>query len=281
MASTANAPRARQLGAELRDLRKRARMSMVEVASQLGRTHSHISRWENGNLTPSEADTAAVLAVLGITGEERDRLLDLARDAADPNWVAPGTDRQLSALMAYERTARTIIDVEPLIVPGLMQTAEYARATMIAFGATRGEAEHRAMVRLGRQHVLTDRSPVEMITVIGEHALRYPPCEPVVMTEQLHQLLTLGKRDNVSMHVLPMTRPSAPALSGPWVVIEDARTKPVLHLEHYSSSATLTDAKTVARYREAADTLRKVAMSPDESAEFIADVINEQETTQP
>lgn len=279
MPSSAETPRARQLGAELRQAREAQRLSTRELGELVGRGSSHVSRWENGKLTPSEADAAGVLAVLGVTGSERDRLLELARDAADPNWVAPGVDRQLSALIGYERTAQRIVAVEPLLIPGLMQTVDYARACIMAFGATRGEADQRATHRVGRQHVLHNRHPVHMTAVIGEHALRTAPCDADVMVEQLRHLVTLGELDNVEIKVLPSGRPSAPALMGPWVLLEFRDTRPVLHLEHYSVSTTLTDPKTIARYQEAADTLRKTAMNAIESAAFIAGIADTMEDT--
>ena len=140
MPSTADTPRARQLGAELRAARKAAGLSTSELGTRLGRSHTHVSRWENGKLTPREADVGAVLGILGVTGDERERLLQLARDAGDPNWVAPGVGKQLTVLTEYERTAQRITDVEPLLIPGLLQTGNYARSIMLGAGATRGEA---------------------------------------------------------------------------------------------------------------------------------------------
>jgi hypothetical protein len=150
---------------------------------------------------------------------------------------------------------------------------------MIAFGATSGEAEQRAMMRLGRRHVLTDDSPKTLHAIIGEYALRFPLCSREVMLEQLREIEKMAQLDNVTIQVLPMDRPTAPALTGGWGLIEFDRTKPVVHLEHYSVGSTVTDAKTIARYQAAADTLREAAMSPGDSTGLIADVIAEWETT--
>ncbi|MDV6014075.1 helix-turn-helix transcriptional regulator [Haloechinothrix sp. LS1_15] len=273
MASTADTPRARQLGAELRQARTEAGLTTTQLGKQLGRSHTHVSRWENGKLAPSAEDTAAVLGILGVTGEERDRLLDLARAAADPNWVAPGVDKQLAALREYERTASMIIDVEPMLIPGLMQTPAYARQIITEFGATSGEADHRSMVRLGRQHVLTDDPPVTFHAIIGEYALRYQPCTDDVMVGQLRHLAKLAQADNVTVQVLPIGVSHAAAMTGPWVWISFTDdSKPVVHLEHYCSSATITDERTVERYKIAADTLCEAAMSPSESIELIATI---------
>lgn len=279
MASSADTPRARALGAELRQARERRGLSTRKLAEMIERSGSHISRWENGKLIPSEADTATVLAVLGVNGADRDRLLELARDALDPNWVAPGVDKQLAALTEYERTAETIINVEPLMLPGLLQTYEYARHIMIAYGHSRGEAEQRATLRLGRQHILTDAPPKQLIAIVGESALRYSVCPDAVIVDQLRHLLRLVELDNVTLHVLPMDRPAAAMLSGPWVLIEFSRTKPVLHLEHFGSSVTITDEKTVKSYRGAADSLCRLAISPAETTTLITDVIRSKETT--
>src|SRR5699024_5696809 len=133
--------------------------------------------------------------------------------------------------------------------------------------------------RVGRQHVLNNRHPVHMTAVIGEHALRTAPCNADVMVEQLRHLVTLGELDNIEIKVLPSGRPSAPALMGPWVLLEFRNTRPVLHLEHYSVSTTLTDPKTIARYQEAIDTIRKTAMSAIESMAFIAEIAEAMEDT--
>lgn len=275
--SSADTPRARALGAELRRARERKKLTTRALAAMIGRNGSHISRWEQGKLIPTEADTATVLAHLGVNGEERDRLLELARDAADPDWLAPGIDKQLAVLTEYERTAQTIIEIEPLLVPGLLQTAGYANAVISAFGATRGEADHRTMIRIGRQHVLTDPQPVELVAVIGEYALRYPPCSSVIMVEQLRHLTKMSTMDNVTLQVLPMHHGAAAALMGPWILIEFEKATPVVYLEHYSSSATITEQKSVKTYRAAADTLRGLAMSPTDSAGLIARIIKETE----
>ncbi|MEV0699384.1 DUF5753 domain-containing protein [Saccharopolyspora sp. NPDC050389] len=246
-------------------------------AAKLGRSHTHTSRWENGRLTASEADAGAVLCILGVTGQERERLLQLARDAGDPNWVAPGVDRQLAALTEYERTALTITDVQPLLVPGLLQTADYARSIMIGAGTTRGEAERRVTFRLGRRDVLTRRKPVKLVAIIGEHALRYPPCDRDVMLEQLHHLAKWNELDNVSIHAIPIDHAYSPALEGPFVLIEFERAKPVVHLEHYRSSTTITDASDVKDYLAAADTVRRDALSADHTTALIRQIADDME----
>jgi transcriptional regulator with XRE-family HTH domain len=279
MPSSADTPRARQLGAELRQARERAKLSQRALGERIGRNSSHIARWENGKLTPSETDTATVLQELGVHGEERARLLELARRALDPDWLAPGIDRQLAALTEYERTATTIVNVEPMLIPGLLQTYDYARHLIAAFGATTGEASQRAQIRVGRQHVLTGSSAPRFVAIIGEYALRYPLCPEDVMVEQLRHLSKVASLDNVELRIVPLGKPAATMLAGPWALLEFEKTKPVVYLEHFKSSATITDGKSVAGYRSAVDTLIEMAMSPADSTELIANVIEAKETT--
>ncbi|OQO90134.1 transcriptional regulator [Saccharomonospora piscinae] len=279
MASNSDTPRARALGAEIRQARERSGLKQDELGARINRGKSHVSRWENGKLIPSEADTAQVLQALGVQGDERSRLLDLARDALDPDWLAPGVDRQLAALAEYERTAGSIVTVEPMLVPGLMQTYDYARYLVAESGASRGDAEQRAQLRVGRQHVLTRPKPPKVTAFIGEAAIRHAVCPDEVMADQLRHLLKLAELDNVTLHLVPADRPTLSVLSGPWSLLEFERTKPIVYLEHYGMSATITDSKSVALYGSAVDTLREVAMSPAETTGLIADVIENKETT--
>lgn len=280
MASNADTPRARALGYELREARKRAGLSQDALAEAIGRAKSHVSRWENGKLIPTQTDTAQVLQALDVQGRERARLLDLAKDALDPDWLAPGIDRQVAALLEYERTATTITTVEPLLVPGLLQTYDYAYQLALGAGATRGESTQRAQMRVGRQHVLTKSKPPQLAAFVGEYAIRHSLCSDDVMVEQLRHLVKLAALDNVTLQLLPMDPPVGSVLSGPWALLEFEQAKPIVHLEHYGMSATITDLESVARYRSAVDTLRETAMSPADSIRLIADVIKNKETTQ-
>lgn len=269
--SSANSPKARALGAELRQARERTGMSTRKLGALIERAGSHITRWEQGRLTPSEADTATLCALLGVTGDERERLLELARDAAAPDWLAPGVDRQLAALTEYERSATLITLINPMLIPGLLQTPAYATAVLAAFGATARDAEYRTMLRMGRQRVIMDQR-IRLDVVIGEHALRYAPAEQAVMVEQLAYLTDQAQRDHITVRVLPTGHSAASALMGPWVLMEFDQQRPVVHLEHYAASTMITNQKAVTSYQDAADILRDEAMSPPSTAGLIADI---------
>jgi hypothetical protein len=221
---------------------------------------------------------AGLLGILNVTGEERDQLLELARDASDPNWVTPGLDKQLAALIEYERTATVITEANPQVIPGLLQTSDYARAILLASGATRGEADHRVMVRMGRREVLERDDAPEFRALIGEYALRYPPCDSSVMAAQLRNLIKWSQRDNITIQAVPTRAEWTPLHNGAFVLMEFARARPVVHLEHYRSSVTLTDGSDATDYQAAAEQIRRAAMSTDDTAALIADIAQRMET---
>jgi transcriptional regulator with XRE-family HTH domain len=276
---TSGRSRALQLGAELRDARKRADMTVARLADALGYHHSTISRWERGESTPSEADTAAVLAILGITGEERDHVVDLARHDDIPDWVAPGIGKQLAALIEYERIAHTITEVNPLLIPGLLQTREYSLSLMLGAGLARGQAEQGTVVRMGRQEVLTRRKPGNFLAIVGEQAIRSPACDDETMIEQLHHLLAMAARPNIDIHLLPFSAGYTPALEGQFILLEFHRDKPVVHLQSYWSASMITNIRAVQSYQAAVDSIRHKAMTPKESIDLIEEIVNDLEKT--
>lgn len=273
-----------QLGAELRDQRKRTNggkgMTVTQVAAALGLHHSTVSRWERAETMPSEADTAAVLAIYGVTGEERDRLVELARHDDIPDWVAPGIGKQLAALIEYERIARTITEVNPLLIPGLLQTRDYARSLILGAGAPVGQVEEGAMIRMGRQNVLQRHKPVHYRAIIGEQAVRYPACDDSIMAEQLHHLLAMNERPHIEIRILPLaTRRYTAALEGRFILLEFFHDDPVVQVESYWATSLLTNARAVRSYQDAADAIREDALDVKASTALLARLAKEMETT--
>jgi transcriptional regulator with XRE-family HTH domain len=272
--------RALQLGAELREARKKADKTIVQVAEALGYHHSTISRWERGETMPTVADIGAVLVVLGITGDDRDQLVELARHDGVPDWVAPGIGKQLALLIEYERIAHRVAEINPLLIPGLLQTSAYARALMIAEGATSGQAEQWTKIRMDRQSVLTRKQrPMHYLAIIGEQALRYPPCEDAILVDQLDHLITMGARPNVTVEVLPFGRRCAPALEGRFILLEFNDNSAVVHLESQWSTTTLTNERAVRDYQRTVAAIRGRVLGEQDSAALIRKIQKEVEST--
>ncbi|TDD56718.1 helix-turn-helix domain-containing protein [Saccharopolyspora elongata] len=283
MDETTPAPRAYVLGAELRDARNRAGLGLRQLAAKLDVSHSVVVRWERGQRVPSTESVSALCAVLGMNGATRDRLMKLTREAVSepPNTVSVGRTGeadQLAALLEFERMATAITDVAPILMPGLLQTADYARAIM-SEGIPSGEADKRVMMRLGRRDLIVrKRAPIRFTAFMLESALHQSVGGPEVMIEQLQFLMEMGERDNVEIRVIPRSAGWTPAHAGPFVLLAFAKAAPVVHLEHHRSSVFLRDEADVKAFVSAREDVEQVALSPDATAELIARVINQEET---
>lgn len=266
-------PKARALGAELRECRETAGLKQRDLAQQLGVTYVTISRYETGARSPKPEDVAQILATLGITGERYDELVDMARDADQPNWLDTGVSgirRELTTLIEFERTATRITDVATSVIPGLLQTSDYARAVL---GDTSSDVEARVAMRIGRRDVLVRSHAPDFVALITESALREPIGGYAVMAEQLRHIETMADLPNVTVQVIPAGSTRwHPAHAGAYILFEFAKSAPIVHMEHFSSSAFLHKERDVIAYEKASTTLRELAMSPADSAELIAKI---------
>ena len=195
------------LAARLYRLRKDAGLRQDQLASRLGWDRTKISKIENGAQRPSEKDVRDWAAECGHP-EDADELIDLLADvqAVHRTWRGQLRSGSVAVQDDYDRrvrAAKTFRAVSPLVVPGLLQTAGYARAILVQIAETSGPIDVDAGVeaRMRRQEVLyTDRT-FEFVTT--EAALRMPPCPPRVMAGQFDRLLSLDL-DNVTLGIIPL-----------------------------------------------------------------------------
>ncbi|MGH3897793.1 MAG: Scr1 family TA system antitoxin-like transcriptional regulator [Pseudonocardiaceae bacterium] len=125
--------RSRELGEGLRRAMERAGLNGKQAAHLLGWSPSWVSRLLSGKRGGSEVDIAAFLGVCRVKSPERDRLLALCQEHSTPGWLQQHGSRlskQLVTLIDHENKAVTIGDFQPVFVPGLLQTGEYARAVI-------------------------------------------------------------------------------------------------------------------------------------------------------
>ncbi|GAA1339876.1 helix-turn-helix transcriptional regulator [Catellatospora bangladeshensis] len=265
-------PKAVALGAELRAARDRAGTGLRELAKRLGVDHSSLSRAESGERPPNPEVVAAILATLGVTGHEFERIVDMARVTDDSVWVAvssPDRQSQLSALLSFEQMAVTITDVSPLLIPGLLQTGAYARAIMRAGRVPEQEIELRVATRLGRRDVLTRENPVRLTALIGVSALRSDIGGPRVMADQFAQLLKTAEWPNITLRAIPEATGWHPGLEGAFAIL-DTQAMSIVHVENRRSGLFYQEAVDVTAYQEAVEQVLDVACSPDETIGLIA-----------
>lgn len=281
MAVTAGTPRALALAAALRRARERAGVGLRELSRRMGKPYATLAHWERGTRVPRPEDVAVLLTVLEAPADEREELADLARHAAERNWLAvgtPGITQQLAAVMECERMAESIVEWSPMVVPGLLQTADYARAIFQASGAPGSLIETQVTLRMGRRDVLLRQDPVRFTALIGEPTLYAQIGGPEVLAAQLRFLLEMAERESVSIRVVPNRAGWHPGHAGPFIVYRLGQSiPPLVHLEHHRSGIFLSGSREVETYQEAASSVTEVALSPEESVQRITTAIKEME----
>ncbi|MCP3768491.1 helix-turn-helix domain-containing protein [Streptomyces sp. MAR25Y5] len=275
------AVRRRKLGAELRSLRTSAGFTSGEAARLVGWHQSKVSRIETGTSGVKPADVRLLLDAYGLADAQlRELLLVLA--GSDDNggrhhwWhayrgVLPPTYRDFISLESQASAMRTL---ETTVVPGLLQTPEYARAVTEA--ALEGASEERldtlVEVRLARQDVLRADPPLELSAVLDEAVLRRQVGGPGVMARQLERLMEAARLPQVRLQVLPFTAGAHIGVTGPFVIFSFSRTSDldVVVLDHLTSSLYLEWKEDLRAYSEAFNALSVHALSPEDSLDFIA-----------
>lgn len=273
--------RSRELGEGLRVALQAAGLSSKDAGVRLGWSDSRVSRLLSGKRGGSEVDVAAFLAVCGVTGGERDRLLALCREMNTRGWLQQhgGTlPKQLRTLIDHENVATRIGAFEPIVVPGLLQTGDYARALLAGTGTLpTGEIEDRVAARLARQSLLGSGAGFRFL--VHEFALRLPASTPEVMSEQLHHLLRLSVRPYLSLRVVPAEAGVHAGIAGAFQLMEFAEFRPIVYLDSETASIFLEEPVEIAAYRRSLSALAETALDEGQSRELIANIVLEKYAT--
>jgi transcriptional regulator with XRE-family HTH domain len=271
--------RRRQLARTLRELRVHAGLTIEAAAPKLDVSPSKLSRIENAHQGVDVHIVRSMLDLFDVGGDRWTELLDLTRAAGAKGWWrAYGLDDQ--GYVPLESEATTVRDYTVTYVPGLLQTADYARALFETSLLSRSPAilERDVTVRMIRQERLTSAErPLELLAVVDEAALRRILGGRAVMRAQLIHLVEISDRDTVTLQVLPAEVAAHPALDGAFSVLSfDGLGEPDMgYAEHPMGSVHVEKEEHVARARLVFDHLRSVALSPAESVALIERVVTE------
>lgn len=274
MTKPSGTPRAVALGAALREVREAKKFGLRELSRALDLNPSLVAHWEAGTRMPSTEDVATVLGYLRVTGEAKRRIMDLARHLRDPNWMAAGQAEltpELTTLLQYEQGAHRINEWALNVIPGLLQTPDYARRIFEDSGLTVEQTDARIQVRLNRQKILTGRDPVKYSAIIGVHAIDEPVAPDWAMSDQMDHLLTMSERPNISLRVLPRQPHYHPGMNGSFIIFEYQHRNPVVLLEQHSTTSFLSADKDWGLYRQLAKLLAGEALSEEASRAMIAE----------
>lgn len=241
------------VGAQLRKRREAAGVSRDEAAYLIRSSGAKVSRMELGRHRFKERDLVDLLALYGADETERDEFLDLARQANAPGWWQRYGDLLPSwfeTYVAMEQAASVIRTYEVQLVPGLLQTNEYARTVVRLAHSDPEEVERRVDLRRRRQEILTSSNAPQVWVVIDEAALHRPPGDGELCRAQLEHLLELNELPNVSLQIATFARGVHPATGGPFTILRFAvqDLPDVVYLEHLNGALYLDKAADVEDY---------------------------------
>ncbi|HEX6470823.1 MAG TPA: helix-turn-helix transcriptional regulator [Streptosporangiaceae bacterium] len=258
------------VGAQLRQLREAAGLSREDAGYAIRASHSKISRLELGRTGFKPRDLADLLTLYGVSAPaDRASLLALAEQANAPGWWRPYADlvpAWFEAYLGLEQAASEIRAYEVQFVPGLLQTPDYARATVLLGHADEPAADidRRVELRMRRQHILVKPDAPSVRAVIDEGVLRRPLGPATTMHDQIEHLCEVAERPNVTVQVLPFSAGGHSAAGGPVTILRfpDQELPDVVYLEQLISALYLDRPNETVEYGRVMHRLVQEAASP-------------------
>lgn len=267
-------PDRRELASRLRELRERAQLSTTRLGAMLGWSQSKVSKIELGRTKPAVADVQAWLDAVEAPTDQHAELLDMAESVrvASVIWnrTLPGGRAGHQHTIGELRVqARAVRVFQNGAVPGLLQTADYARRILTladVFGL--GDTARTAATRIERQAILyEDDRTFEF--VITEAALRFRPGPLGLLAAQYDKILSVATLPSVNIRILPAGADSSTVHIHPFVIYEQADDTATVAVETYTRELTLTDPEEVRYYRRTYDALRADAVAGEQAGDLL------------
>ncbi|HEY1701392.1 MAG TPA: helix-turn-helix transcriptional regulator [Trebonia sp.] len=266
------------LGTHLRRLRESRGITARQAATEIRASESKISRIELGRNAIREIDVLDLLALYGVTGQEREQLLSIAEQANRPGWWQRYHDilpEWFQAYVGMEEAARSIRVYEPQFVPGLLQTENYASSVISLGDFPIEEAERHVILRKERQRRFRD-GKLKLWVVVDEAALRRPVAGTDVQLEQLRYLREQCERPALTLQVIPYGVGGHAAPNGFSILRFAERDLPdVVYVENLTSALYLDKQAEVDRYLLAMERLNIVASEPQRTPVIIDRIMGE------
>jgi transcriptional regulator with XRE-family HTH domain len=270
--------RLRRLGAELRRLREAVGLKPSDVAESTGINATTLYRIENAQVRPQGRTLRDLMALYEVSDQVRTELAELVSKAGEQNWlqsVPADLPSPYLNYIAFEGEATSITNYECMYVPGLLQTEDYARASISAdmLTGTDDQVEQLVRVRMARQEALTRDDPLQLWVIVDEGALRRPVGGPAVMANQLAHLAESARRPRVVLQVIPFKVGAHPGMAGAFAVLRfgEPSEVDVVYTEGQGTGLFLEGATDVRRYTKTFEHLRALAMPPADSVSLITD----------
>ncbi|MGW0587580.1 helix-turn-helix domain-containing protein [Streptosporangium sp. NPDC002607] len=271
--------RRRRLAAELRRLREAAGLTMEEVAQSLDMSRATISRLEAGKTArPRPRDIRDILKLYKVGDPQREAVMDLARGARERGWWEQYKGVFTGTYVGLEAEASSIDTFEPLVIPGLLQTAAYtAELTRASLTHDPAEIDKHVEARMRRQEILQRPNSPRYWAIIDEAALLRPVGDVEVMRGQLHKLIDTHPLEHVTIQVIPMSAGPHIGLWGQFVILgfPDPTDRNVVYVETPTDGLYLEEPEHLERYNLMMQRLVADALGVDASIAYLSKLIDQ------
>ncbi|MGW5442575.1 helix-turn-helix domain-containing protein [Streptomyces asiaticus] len=268
------------LGHELRELRKRARLSIQDAVQGFSFSDTKLQRVETGlQDLRSASDLRKLLTLYGVTDEEEvERLVAVQREASSREWWTPLATELTSGMprfLGIEAAAQEIRAYNPTLILGLLQTEAYARTRHVSAKpldeTTTEFVEQSVEVRMRRKEALTrDEDPLRFWAILYEPALRHIVGDAELMREQYDEIAKLAALDNVTVQVLPQTmRGYLFAHNFSILLLGDTMPTTIQVDTAFGTSSISDKRREVGRFSRQFDALSRSALPPEDTPRFL------------
>ncbi|MEU0539364.1 helix-turn-helix transcriptional regulator [Nocardia sp. NPDC005978] len=283
----------RQLGRYLREGRMQCNMTIAEAAALMEWSESKLQRLETGNAEKIRVlDIRELCRIYDFDDEFSAAVMGLAQQASVKSWWHEYDDivpEGFNVYVGLEASARGLVSYQPDLIPGLMQTAEYARVLIGDYwpDAERDQIDRRVQLKTRRQSLLTrKRHPASLDVIVHETALRRVVGNPKVMAAQLRHVADMSTLPMIAVRVLPFSAGVPIGHSvGPFVILDfgrDGGNRPVeptvVYLENFLGDLYLEKQAAVDRYRQAYQALQRSALDEASSRDLLRKAAKEYAT---
>lgn len=250
---------------------------MDQVATALLCSPSKVSRMETGHRGATARDVRDLCDLYDVVDpDERARIARLAAEGKRQGWWQGYELDHFATYVGLEEDAITTKNFQSTTVPGLLQTADYARAMHESGvpGFTPEKTEQIIQARLKRQESLTKDPPLRLWAILDEPVLHRLVGGFHVMRDQLQRMVDAAQLPNVTIQVIPFTAGAHPAMESSFDILEfGASTPSLVYVEGLIGYMYLERAQDLLRYEEVFERLTDIALSPQESIELIAETV--------
>ncbi|WP_030295878.1 helix-turn-helix domain-containing protein [Streptomyces sp. NRRL F-5681] len=275
--------RRRRVGAELKRLREKAGVRMEDAAERIGGDKPKISRQENGRQGVSKLEIEALLELYGVSDDRlRTALITLAREGRRKGWWAQYSDilsSNFQERLSIEADTARILSFQPMLVPGLLQTVEYATQVIRSAGknATEEQIASYIDVRRSRQEIFTRENPPQFVCLLDEAVLHREIGGPAVMAAQLGKILEISNPPKLTIQVVPFAEGWHAGADGAFSIYSypDPMDLDVVNLEYLDGALYLEEDESVERYQLAFEELRTASLTTKQSMELVSSVQEE------